>query len=137
MPDTDLAELWRRLRKDAATLDVGWGSDWNPRKAVPIITAWLEQHDEQNHGLYQAALIVGKERDALAIALESHGALRVQRDAALSRVAELTQLLGGVLVAFQLTREYVGEDVLPAIEGWSWFDCVRAIEAALASEETS
>ncbi|MFJ2719416.1 hypothetical protein [Streptomyces sp. NPDC087437] len=33
-------------------------------------------------------------------------------------VAELAQ-------ALRLTREYVGEDVLPAAEGWSWYDALR------------
>ncbi|WP_326804916.1 hypothetical protein OIE49_29465 [Streptomyces sp. NBC_01788] len=33
-------------------------------------------------------------------------------------VAELAQ-------ALRLTREYVGEDVLPAVEGWSWYDALR------------
>ncbi|MGW3511195.1 hypothetical protein [Streptomyces sp. NPDC000994] len=27
--------------------------------------------------------------------------------------------------ALRLTREYVGEDMLPAVEGWSWFDALR------------
>jgi len=38
-------------------------------------------------------------------------------------------LIAAGLVAFDFTRQYVGEDVLPAIEGWSWFDwCQRAQE---------
>ena len=28
--------------------------------------------------------------------------------------------------AIRLTREYVGERMLPAVEGWSWFDAVKA-----------
>lgn len=28
--------------------------------------------------------------------------------------------------AIRLTREYVGEPMLPAVEGWSWFDAVVA-----------
>lgn len=27
--------------------------------------------------------------------------------------------------AIRLTREYVGEDLLPAVEGWSWYDALR------------
>jgi len=39
------------------------------------------------------------------------------------------RLIAAGLVAFDFTRQYVGEDVLPAIEGWSWFDwCQRAEE---------
>ncbi|MFB6934559.1 hypothetical protein [Streptomyces chartreusis] len=33
-------------------------------------------------------------------------------------VAELAQ-------ALRLTREYVGEELLPAVEGWSWYDALR------------
>ena len=33
-------------------------------------------------------------------------------------VAELAQ-------AIRLTREYVGEELLPAVEGWSWYDALR------------
>jgi hypothetical protein len=33
--------------------------------------------------------------------------------------------------AFRLTREYLGDDALPAVDGWSWFDWVqRAIQEA-------
>lgn len=35
--------------------------------------------------------------------------------------------------AFRLTREYVGETTLPAIEGWSWFDATAVLEEAIAS----
>lgn len=34
--------------------------------------------------------------------------------------------------AVRLTREYVGEEVLPEIEGWSWYDWIQKAEAALA-----
>lgn len=33
-------------------------------------------------------------------------------------IAELAQ-------AIRLTREYVGEELLPAVEGWSWYDALR------------
>lgn len=33
--------------------------------------------------------------------------------------------------AFRFTREYVGEDVLPAIEGWSWYDADKRAEEVL------
>jgi hypothetical protein len=33
-------------------------------------------------------------------------------------VAELAQ-------AIRLTREYVGEELLPPVEGWSWYDALR------------
>lgn len=28
--------------------------------------------------------------------------------------------------AIRLTREYVGEPMLPALEGWTWFDAIKA-----------
>jgi hypothetical protein len=37
--------------------------------------------------------------------------------------------------ALRLTREYVGEDRLPAIEGWSWFDATVLIDALLGIED--
>lgn len=37
--------------------------------------------------------------------------------------------------AIRLTREYVGEDKLPALEGWSWFDAMQKYEAAMAAED--
>jgi hypothetical protein len=45
----------------------------------------------------------------------SHEAALGQAQAA---VAELAQ-------ALRLTREYVGEELLPPIEGWSWYDALR------------
>jgi hypothetical protein len=35
--------------------------------------------------------------------------------------------------ALRFTREYVGEDTLPAIEGWSWYDATVAIDRYLAA----
>ena len=34
--------------------------------------------------------------------------------------------------AFEFTRQYVGYETLPAIEGWSWFDADTKAKAALA-----
>jgi hypothetical protein len=44
--------------------------------------------------------------------------LRERAEMAEAAVAELAQ-------ALRLTREYVGEDLLPAVEGWSWYDALR------------
>jgi hypothetical protein len=41
-------------------------------------------------------------------------------------------LLEGV-EAFRLTREYVGEDALPALPGWSWFDWCEKVAARLSA----
>jgi hypothetical protein len=50
------------------------------------------------------------------------------------RVQELEDALAKCLVAFQLTREYVGEDVLPELPGWSWFDAVQNADRVLRGE---
>lgn len=34
-------------------------------------------------------------------------------------------------IALLLTQEYLGDDVLPRVEGWSWYDAVNAYEAWL------
>jgi hypothetical protein len=47
--------------------------------------------------------------------------------------ALLRQTIANGVVAMRLTREYVGEETLPAIEGWSWFDWTKEAEAALAA----
>ena len=36
--------------------------------------------------------------------------------------------------AIRLTREYVGEEMLPEIEGWSWYDWTQKAKAALQSD---
>ena len=43
-------------------------------------------------------------------------------------------LLAEGIEAFRLTREYVGEDTLPALPGWSWFDWTEKALAALRDE---
>lgn len=40
-------------------------------------------------------------------------------------------LIAKGIEAFRLTREYLGEDVLPELGGWSWFDWVRKAEEYL------
>ena len=44
----------------------------------------------------------------------------------------LYEVIADGIEAFRLTREYVGEDMLPVVEGWSWFDwCEKARRAVL------
>jgi hypothetical protein len=45
----------------------------------------------------------------------------------------LRELLRQAREALRLTREYVGEDTLPAIPGWSWFDAMQAIDEELVA----
>lgn len=46
---------------------------------------------------------------------------------------EALDLIAAGLIAFQHTREYVGDRMLPAIEGWSWYDWTVKAEAFLAA----
>lgn len=48
---------------------------------------------------------------------------------------EKSSILSEALQALCLTRDYVGEDVLPAIDGWSWFDAAKSISKAIPSDE--
>ena len=47
-------------------------------------------------------------------------------------VAALVETVRIALEAFRLTREYVGEELLPAIPGWSWYDATVALKEALS-----
>jgi hypothetical protein len=46
-----------------------------------------------------------------------------------------TTLLSGALRALCLTRDYVGEQLLPAIDGWDWYDAGKAISEAIPDDE--
>jgi len=48
-------------------------------------------------------------------------------DAAQVLYERQSEALNLALEAFRHTREYIGEDLMPAIEGWSWYDAVQAI----------
>jgi hypothetical protein len=39
-------------------------------------------------------------------------------------------IAGELVEAIRLTREYVGEESLPAVPGWSWFDATQHFDAA-------
>jgi hypothetical protein len=51
------------------------------------------------------------------------------------RIEQLERVIAGGVIAFQHTREYVGEDVLPEIAGWSWFDWCQRANAVLEGAE--
>lgn len=46
-------------------------------------------------------------------------------------------LLSDALKAICLTRDYVGENLLPPIAGWEWFDAGRKIAEAIPDDEWS
>lgn len=47
------------------------------------------------------------------------------------RVEELSEALSDGVEALRLTREYVGDGLLPAVPGWSWFDWTESARALL------
>ncbi len=49
-----------------------------------------------------------------------------------TRLAEAERLLAEAREALRFTREYVGEELLYAGEGWGWYDSTVAITAFLA-----
>ena len=48
---------------------------------------------------------------------------------------DVTKVLRQVNEAFRITREYVGEDTLLAIEGWAWYGADCAVRTLLADLE--
>jgi len=46
----------------------------------------------------------------------------------------LKELLSAALRALCLTRDYVGEGTLPAIEGWEWYDAGKKISLAIPDD---
>lgn len=41
------------------------------------------------------------------------------------RAEDAEEAVAGLAQAIRLTREYVGADLLPAVEGWDWYDALR------------
>ena len=50
-------------------------------------------------------------------------------------MAEARQLLEQAKEALRLTRGYVGEDMLPALKGWSWYDATVSLPECLVPVE--
>ena len=53
--------------------------------------------------------------------------------ASVEPTADVLSLIAAGLIAFEHTRDYVGHEALPAIEGWSWYDWTRRAEEFLAA----
>ena len=47
----------------------------------------------------------------------------------------MNELLSNTLKAICLTRDYVGEHVLPAIDGWEWYEAGKSISRAIPADE--
>jgi hypothetical protein len=81
--------------------------------------ALLRQHVEteiREHDTARAVAL-GNKRHVQTIVPEIDR-LAAELEQAKTAVAELAQ-------AIRLTREYVGEELLPPVEGWSWYDALR------------
>ena len=48
---------------------------------------------------------------------------------------EIEKLLSDALRALCFTRDYVGEDKLPAIKGWDWYDAGMAITKVIPDDK--
>lgn len=49
--------------------------------------------------------------------------------------SELNGVLSDALKAICLTRDYVGANTLPALDGWEWYEAGKAIAKALPNDE--
>ena len=45
------------------------------------------------------------------------------------------ELLSKALRAICLTRDYVGESLLPALDGWEWYEAGNALAEAIPDDE--
>jgi hypothetical protein len=51
----------------------------------------------------------------------------------IAQAPALYEALAFAVEAVRLTREYVGEELLPALPGWTWFDACENARAVLAT----
>lgn len=76
--------------------------------------------------------------ETILVRLAAEGTLSEDKYRAERALADdLASVVAGGLVAVDLTRQYVGEKMLPAVEGWSWFDWTQRAEAALARHKAA
>jgi hypothetical protein len=54
---------------------------------------------------------------------------------ATAQPSQCCELLSAALKAICLTRDYVGPDVLPAIDGWEWYEAAKKIAVAIPDDE--
>lgn len=52
----------------------------------------------------------------------------------MTRTEDYERIMSQALQALCLTRDYVGEDALPAIAGWEWYDAGRNLEAEIPDD---
>ena len=101
------SEMLARMGTDAAL----WAKEWC-RIAKEIETA------DDGRVVIDEGWMIGWFTNAIMAGVDS-----------VKRCEDAERLVVKGLVAFDLTRQYVGEDMLPEIEGWSWYDwCQNAEE---------
>ena len=91
-------------------------------------------------------MTIDADRIAALLAMCRDGTFYQDHDASMSALAAAEARLAKyealeaaayrAIEAFRLTREYVGEGLLPALPGWSWYDADEALQAALAALHT-
>jgi hypothetical protein len=97
----DCALLRQHFDAEAREADTARAVAAGNKRHVRMIVPELEAHARKNEQL-----------------LTDLHRLRAELEQAQAAVAELAQ-------AIRLTREYVGEELLPPVDGWSWYDALR------------
>ncbi|MFJ3867890.1 hypothetical protein [Streptomyces nigra] len=97
-------------------------------RAARRLSAWTAAEDDVDG--WKARAEQAEHRIGILLAVDegrAHGAQRImdERDQAQQRAERAEAAVAELAQAIRLTREYVGEDVLPAVEGWSWYDALR------------
>ncbi|WP_327592485.1 hypothetical protein [Streptomyces chartreusis] len=116
-PEEDIKTLYGRVAKlddiTSALLSPAWGSEAGIIPTDhPLYVGENPAVADEEHGVPVDWQAITKRRER---ELKKVGEARHRAEIA---VAELAQ-------ALRLTREYVGDELLPAVEGWSWYDALR------------
>lgn len=97
------------------------------RAAAAAWLQWVEAHEEEQ----QRELLLADDRMHTAFIAGAHKGIIIGEDAA--REAGMSAI-DDLADAIRLTVEYVGNGILPAIEGWSWYDALKRHRPELAEE---
>lgn len=106
-----------------------------------VIRGWRWSSDFDTYGIAVDILeALGVPADVptstITRALTGYEALRTVYETTWRERNEAEEDAARLAIAIDLTRQYVGADVLPAIAGWSWFDAIEAHNARLRAVGT-